>query len=288
MFLDTSYSLIQPENPGEFFQEAFGTLFVNESLNALILSLANQYQFYQGNFPFAAYCEDGQHKVFALLSEHNTRLRFICSPTHSFDMLNALVRGCLGEGHLPDSVVAEAETAKLLKACFAEAGYGCETHFHQGVYRCKVPKAPGDISQYELHLANKEQLETLSIWVHEFSKQAMSSGDPVDARALADERIEKGSLFLLAHKGAYVSMASWSRPLPNSASVNLVYTPPDQRGKGFAKAMVYLLTNHLLSEGGFKETNLYTDLENAQANMLYTKVGYEMIGRSEMFGVGKL
>ena len=287
MFLDTSYTVERPENPGEFYQEALMALSAQESLNALVLSLANRYQFAQGDFPFVGFCKERDHLVFALLSKHNTRHRFICSPTHNFDMLNALVSECLGDGHLPDSAVAEAETAKLLKTCFAEKGFVCETYFDQGVYRCTQPVAPEGLDEVEMIMANEDQLETLGRWVNEFASEAMTTSDPIDGLEMAKERIKKDSLFLLAHDGLYVGMISWSRPLPNSVSVNLVYTPPEHRGKGYAKCLTYLLTKKLLEEEGFKETNLYTDMENEAANTLYTNIGYELIGRSEMFGIGR-
>lgn len=287
MFLDASYTVERPENPGDFFQEALLALGPQESLNALVLSLANRYQFAQGDFPYVGLCRDRDQITLCLLSKHNTKLRFICSPTQNFDMLQSLVQECLGEGHLPDSAVVEAETAKLLKTCFSEAGYTCETHFHQGVYRCKTPTAPSGLDRFEMILANEDHLDVLGHWVNEFVREAMAGGEPVDGFQMARERIEKDSLFLLAQDGLYVGMASWSRPLTSSVSVNLVYTPPEQRGKGYAKAITYLLTKKLIEEDGFKETNLYTDMENDAANTLYVSIGYELIGRSEMFGIGK-
>jgi predicted GNAT family acetyltransferase len=58
-----------------------------------------------------------------------------------------------------------------------------------------------------------------------------------------------------------------------------VYTPPSDRGRGFASSIVTELTRHLL-EGGRRFCFLYTDLANPTSNHIYRSIGYRPIAES--------
>ena len=73
-----------------------------------------------------------------------------------------------------------------------------------------------------------------------------------------------------------VSMAGFAGPTPNGIRVAWVYTPPENRGKGFAGACVAALSQKLL-EDGRKFCFLYTDLANPISNHVYLKIGYEPV-----------
>jgi predicted GNAT family acetyltransferase len=71
-------------------------------------------------------------------------------------------------------------------------------------------------------------------------------------------------------------MAGYSGRTPNGIRVAWVYTPPENRGKGFAGACVAALSQKLLDEGR-KFCFLYTDLANPISNHVYQKIGYEPV-----------
>ncbi len=58
--------------------------------------------------------------------------------------------------------------------------------------------------------------------------------------------------------------------------VNLVYTPPELRGKGYATNCVAALSQKLLDDG-YKFCSLFTDLSNPTSNDIYSKIGYNPI-----------
>jgi predicted GNAT family acetyltransferase len=60
--------------------------------------------------------------------------------------------------------------------------------------------------------------------------------------------------------------------------VQLVYTPPERRGHGYAAALVAALTAEQLSAG--RRCMLYTDLANPTSNGLYRRIGYRWVGES--------
>ena len=69
-------------------------------------------------------------------------------------------------------------------------------------------------------------------------------------------------------------MASSNRPTPNGIAVNLVYTPPEKRGRGYATACVAGVSQRQL-DGGKTFCTLFTDLANPTSNAVYQRVGYQ-------------
>jgi predicted GNAT family acetyltransferase len=58
--------------------------------------------------------------------------------------------------------------------------------------------------------------------------------------------------------------------------INLVYTPPDRRRRGYATAAVAALTQQLLNSGS-RYCCLYTDLANPTSNSVYRRIGYRPV-----------
>ena len=92
---------------------------------------------------------------------------------------------------------------------------------------------------------------------------------------LAKVRVQSGSLFVWDDRGP-VSMAGWSGKTTNGVRVNLVYTPPEKRSRGYAGACVSALTERLLAEGS-KFCCLYTNLANPISNRIYERIGYRPV-----------
>jgi len=89
-------------------------------------------------------------------------------------------------------------------------------------------------------------------------------------------------LMLWEVEGSAVSMAGYAGPTPNGIRVAWVYTPPANRGKGFAGACVAALSQKLLDEGR-KFCFLYTDLANPVSNHVYQKIGYEPVTDASVY-----
>jgi len=67
-----------------------------------------------------------------------------------------------------------------------------------------------------------------------------------------------------------------TRPTPHGEAIGFVYTPPSERRKGYASAVVARLSQRILDEGKLFCT-LYTDLSNPTSNSIYQKVGYRAV-----------
>ena len=88
-------------------------------------------------------------------------------------------------------------------------------------------------------------------------------------------RIEERRLFVWCDPGP-VSMAGWAGPTPSGARVNFVYTPPENRGRGYASACVARLSQHLL-DAGRRFCCLFTDSGNPTSNQIYESIGYRHV-----------
>ena len=77
--------------------------------------------------------------------------------------------------------------------------------------------------------------------------------------------------------GECVSMAIISRETPNSACLTGVYTPDEQRGRGYASALVGAVSQRVL-DSGKEYCTLFTDLANPTSNKIYHALGYRRIG----------
>jgi uncharacterized protein len=113
-------------------------------------------------------------------------------------------------------------------------------------------------------------------WRAAFSVDAEGM-DPEQAREAAALPMPRSRWLLLWEvDGTAVSMAGYSGRTPNGIRVAWVYTPPENRGQGFAGACVAALSRKLLDDGR-KRCFLYTDLANPVSNHIYQKIGYEPV-----------
>lgn len=80
-------------------------------------------------------------------------------------------------------------------------------------------------------------------------------------------------------------MAALARETWTGIAVNAVYTPPEERGRGYASACVAALSQHAL-DGGRDFCMLFTDATNATSNRIYERIGYRFVCDSEEWRFG--
>jgi GNAT superfamily N-acetyltransferase len=92
-----------------------------------------------------------------------------------------------------------------------------------------------------------------------------------------------GQMWLWEDGGEPVSMANRSDPAGGVARVNHVWTPAPLRGRGYASALVAVVTQQILDEGWVP--SLYTDLANPTSNKIYQALGYEKLDETGIWTV---
>lgn len=83
-------------------------------------------------------------------------------------------------------------------------------------------------------------------------------------------------------EGQPVSMAGYTGPTPNGIRIGAVYTPPNQRRKGYASAVTAGVCQDLL-DMGYKFCFLFADLLNPTSNHIYQEVGFHPICEAERY-----
>jgi predicted GNAT family acetyltransferase len=111
-------------------------------------------------------------------------------------------------------------------------------------------------------------------WIGEFHDEIGERA--ADLAAIADDRLAYDGVTLWEDEGEPVSMATRSRPSSAMIRVQLVYTPPELRGHGYAAGATVAATRTALATG-VRDVVLYTDLANPTANRLYSRLGYQPV-----------
>jgi GNAT superfamily N-acetyltransferase len=125
------------------------------------------------------------------------------------------------------------------------------------------------------------ELELLIGWrTASVSETQAGDASPAD-RAEAEEVIRRldheGTLWVLEVDGRIVSMNSFNATMPDMVQIGAVFTPPDLRGLGFARACVagsLVAARH----AGVDRAVLFTPKENMSAQAAYRAIGFRVVG----------
>lgn len=136
-----------------------------------------------------------------------------------------------------------------------------------------APAVPG-----ELRPAGIGDLELIADWWQAFQPAADAQSGrpptPVAEVATAESltrRIRAGRIWLWTIEGQPVCLVGAAGPSFGVSRVGPVYTPADQRGRGYASAATAAVSAILLAEG---RVCLFTDTANPVTNRLYPALGY--------------
>jgi len=158
---------------------------------------------------------------------------------------------------------------------------GATTHIHVETVVHQLTKviAPLRPAPGRMRVAKTDDIDLIAHWITDFrieiGERRLGSG-----RDIAQRRVPTGNIFLWQDEDEkIVAMAGLSGPTPNGIRVNLVYTTPASRGRGYASNLVAQLSQHLL-DGGKKFCFLYTDLANPTSNKIYRAIGYQPLSES--------
>ena len=96
-----------------------------------------------------------------------------------------------------------------------------------------------------------------------------------------EKLIDKKNLFLWQNnKAEFVSIAAQVRTSWNTASISRVYTPPQYRGKGYARCVTGMLSDKIMREQN-RTCNLFADVNNPSSNYVYRSLGYYKINEEK-------
>lgn len=150
--------------------------------------------------------------------------------------------------------------------------------FELGTLVAPRPAPPG-----RLRAATAADVETCLAWFAAFGQDAAEQAGrtephsaPHEDRASMLRRIGRGDVFVWEDDaGRAVHVTGASAPSFGVARIGPVYTPRDQRGRGYASAAVAEVSR-LRRDAGARVC-LFTDQANPTSNRIYTALGYEPV-----------
>ena len=151
------------------------------------------------------------------------------------------------------------------------------TDMAMGVYATRQVAPPEDVPG-TLRLAHPDEADLLREWAAAFLRE-IEHGD--EGRDEIGPRIAAGRLWVWDVDGRAVSMAGCTPAEAGSSRIQLVYTPPSERGHGYASACVAGITAQELQAPGHT-VMLFTDLANPTSNGIYQAIGFERTGDAVM------
>ena len=194
----------------------------------------------------------------------------------------------LGELGKPECAALAEETREgdysgvvgpdLTAEWFVEAAQGVGHRFGdpmpQCIYALKGEPRPVSV-EGRFRPAAAADAAVAADWFLAFIDEAVPH-DPKPERQKLEQEIANQPYFLWEHGGRPVSMAKIAREHRDFATISLVYTPPELRGRGFASAVTAGVAGAALARGKTM-TCLYADLRNPASNRVYTNIGFEAV-----------
>jgi predicted GNAT family acetyltransferase len=279
MATKNSLTFQQFSNPASFLSHAQGFLEGREAANSLILGVALRLQErpdWVDTRPYLAAVRESEDQpllIAVMTPPNNLILAGLPKPQpDAFELLISELRA----GEWPvTGVNAENDLAQEFIAAWTKAsGQLAQIHVRLRLYELRQvispPTPPGFLRQAQMN-----DLELLAHWREAFTREALREQPPANNMALVERMIQAGAMFVWDDHGP-VTCAGSSRPTPHGISIGAVYTPPEQRRRGYATACVAALSQRLLNSGR-QFCTLFTDLDYPTSNAIYQKIGYQPV-----------
>jgi predicted GNAT family acetyltransferase len=277
--------LVCHSETASFLEAASPYLLQDEVTHNVLLGISGRFVKAGRNMDFQAHVENSKGEV-------------VAAAMRTAGSTGAVISNIADEAALPLLVEAFGETFETLPTAlgrpeeanrFAELwqqakGQNYHTKMEEGIYRLDTRIPPSNVKG-ECRPADKADVELLISWILAFDRDTrlnelspeMAAGDA--ERRTSGDALDRMWFWLV--DGKPVSMAASGRKTPNGASIGPVYTPTENRGKGYASAITAAVSQAIF-DSGKQFCYLYTDLSNPTSNKIYQALGYYHIGNHRL------
>ncbi len=271
------------EDINKFYDLAFPFLLNHEIENGLLLVILNSLK-----RNIHRYGED-QPLLLTLTKRNNIKLITIRTPpydllisyTDELDIIEILVEYLFKRKEKLPGVLGFKEAADKFARLWCKKS-NLDSYLLRNERVFKLEEVSEDtLGINKFHVATKEYEKIVLKWAREMLKEALSDITKKELDRNINnfkEEFESNNsqIFLLFDDNEPVSMARKAGKSPNGNAINLVYTPPSLRRRGYATECVAKLSKVLLEEGN-NYCFLFTDLSNPTSNSIYQKIGYRPV-----------
>lgn len=255
-----------------FLEEAESLLLQHEAENCFLLGTAGEWT--GGGVPEGnglLTMTDGAGKITAAVLVHPIH---VMTTRARAETVEELVEYLAESSWGVPSINAPEPTADLFAELWERrTGQASELYLRQGIHKLEAIEPDLPATSGTARWASEDDTELVADWVSRFGDEVEI---PMNGPKVARVRIAMRAILLWEFGGRPVTMAAWSGPTKNGVRINLVYTPEELRGHGYATACTAEITRRLLAEGK-RYCFLYTDLANPTSNKIYFRIGYRPV-----------
>jgi hypothetical protein len=264
----SAYICVRHESADAFLARAEPWLLEHEAENNLILGIAAQLR----NTPNAdAYLATLEHDGMVTGCAFRTppfKLGVTRMPLGAVAPLVADVLAAYQQ--TPGVLGAEAVASPVAEAIAARQGQRVSNGFRRRIFELRAVIPPAAPPPGRLRLAQRADLKLITRWLDAFASE--TDHGPVNPQRHAQTHIANKSVFVWDDNGVKAT-ALWAGMTPHGVRIGFVYTPPEQRGRGYASAVTAGASQRAL-DSGYAFCCLYTDLANPVSNAIYQRIGY--------------
>ena len=272
-----------------FLRKASPFLEANEAANNLILGLAFRIREDLQTFDFSPYLcliEDKEGLALAALMTPPHWLILTSDRKDSDPVINALVRNLsLGKHEIPGILGPVTLAERFAEVWAKTTGNPYYLNRRERIYDLKTVISPR-MAPGHIRLATSADQALAIEWTFAIRKEIQEGDSWEEASRIAVEKIARQELYLWEDQEP-VSMAAKTRPTRHGSCIGLVYTPPEERGRGYASNCVARLSQIILDEGKHF-CALFTDLANPVSNHIYQEIGYRPVCDVHQYVFGQI
>jgi predicted GNAT family acetyltransferase len=262
----------------DFLERTQSALLEHEAANSLMLGLAFRLkknpQAYKGPV-YMGTVEDNDGLILAALMTTPFNLILYSHRPDYNEALEILILDLLNHQWSVPGVSGPTQlAADFARVWNKQTGESYRIRTHERIFelhKVYMPTpAPG-----KMRLATQADMQIVTRYCTDFFIEALPKERREDIDSYVQQRLDNKDFYLWELlDGQVVSLAGKTRPVISVISIGPVYTPPEQRGHGYASNLVATLSQHLL-DAGWKSCSLFTDLANPTSNAIYRRIGYD-------------
>ncbi|MBK8137497.1 MAG: GNAT family N-acetyltransferase [Chloroflexi bacterium] len=199
----------------------------------------------------------------------------VLSHTEHPDALDALAANVYRTFRTLPGVNGRKENAAAFARIWSErTGHRHELEMAQRIYELREVRPPEGVPG-TLRTAVPSDIDMMAEWQYAFAIDAHMEADRERSRIWAERVFQATSrrIYFWMVDGQAVCMVGTTGPTPRGIRIGPVYTPAEQRRKGYGSACTAAVSQAMLDEGK-AACFLYTDLANPTSNKIYQEIGY--------------
>lgn len=275
-----AYQTIFFQNPDDFLEKTLTDLARNETRNNLLLGLAfrlrDDLHFYSDQQPLMAVVTDsaGQNCAVAVMTPPYPMI--IQSDPVNREAFERLLETLEGSDWQVPGVNGVSDASDAFARIWQEkSGQPVRLSTQLRAYELREVREL-EFSPGVMRIAEDDCAQIAANMLNAMSEEIGQKQARLATRESALKIIQQGGAFFWVVDRQVVSFALANRPQVKGICISGVYTPPQHRRKGYARALVAEVSKEMLSRG-YELTNLFTDLANPTSNKIYQEIGYQPV-----------